>query len=492
MQRPNETRYATMKVQINAKAPLGTYSDPTKWQNSTLRYTPPEDFPSYLESRVGQAEIMRVWVTLDEYWDYRTDTYYPDYEIGKARYPVTELHYPYDWKNIVPAPSGTRFCGYLTSHAAHAKELLLNVRRLEREVSDGVITYEQYEAIFERAVEHCKALAPNIRYVECCNEVDLKSFGRLSAEEYCKIYLCAYRAVTRLNERHGYEMPLELGGFAIAEPLVHWDLVRDVMTILKQSEICECPMAFYSYHLYNVPASKRLFTDGKPEIASLGGVGKLRVIAEWHRQLLRDLSLPEKPVFLNELGKASTTGVDGDSLHNAAGILTYLIAWSDSEFDDVYFFPWCTFHNPVLQMSFTQFLLNEDGSYSATPNGLAVELLHSLKGTRLRAAVSQCDGPDVPYRALAVADGDVLNVLCINPTGETVACDLELFSLPDGTYRCEQLLCDRRFNNVVTGNGDGFLRVTSEVECATVNGRLTRRCVLEKDAFVLFRISPKS
>ena len=109
------------------------------------------------------------------------------------------------------------------------------------------------------------------------------------------------------------------------------------MTLLKKSEIGECPMAFYSYHLYNVPASKRLFSDGKPEIASLGGVGKLRVIAKQHRQLLRDLSLPEKPVFLNELGKASTTGVDGDSLHNAAGILTYLIAWSDSEFDDFYF-----------------------------------------------------------------------------------------------------------------------------------------------------------
>lgn len=54
---------------------------------------------------------MRVWITLDEYWDYRTDRCDTDYEIGRARYPVSELHYPYDWEKIVPAPSGTRFRG---------------------------------------------------------------------------------------------------------------------------------------------------------------------------------------------------------------------------------------------------------------------------------------------------------------------------------------------------------------------------------------------
>ena len=71
-------------------------------------------------------------LSLDEYWDYKTGEFYPDYDIGVARYPVAELHYPYDWKNIVPAPSGTRFKAYLTSHSKEADELLLNVRRLER------------------------------------------------------------------------------------------------------------------------------------------------------------------------------------------------------------------------------------------------------------------------------------------------------------------------------------------------------------------------
>jgi hypothetical protein len=163
-----------------------------------------------MANEIGRAEIMRAWITLDEYYDYRTGKIYPDYDIGVARYPSEELHFPYDWHNIVPAPSGTRFVAYLTSHARQADEILLNVRRLEREVSDGVISYEEYESIFERAVEYCKELAPNIRYIECCNEVELRSFGMLTADEYVKIYLCAHRAIGRLNEKHSYKIHVYL------------------------------------------------------------------------------------------------------------------------------------------------------------------------------------------------------------------------------------------------------------------------------------------
>lgn len=100
-----------MHVKVQADRITGSYRDLTRWQNSTLRYAPPESFPAFLEKDLGRAAIMRVWITLDEYWDYRTDRCDTDYEIGRARYPVSELHYPYDWGKIVPAPSGTRFRG---------------------------------------------------------------------------------------------------------------------------------------------------------------------------------------------------------------------------------------------------------------------------------------------------------------------------------------------------------------------------------------------
>ena len=68
-------------------------------------------------------------------------------------------------------------------------------------------------------MEYCKELAPNIRYIECCNEVDSKVFGLLTAQEYVSIYLRAHKAITRLNEKHHYPIPLELGGFAQAHTL---------------------------------------------------------------------------------------------------------------------------------------------------------------------------------------------------------------------------------------------------------------------------------
>ena len=154
-----------MKVHVNTAKALGLYTDPTGWLNSTLRYVPPVDFSEFLESRLGKLKIMRAFITLDEYWDYRTGITYPDYDIGVMRYPLEELHFPYDMKVVVPAPSGTKFVDYLTSLSRHAQELLLNVRRYEREVSDGIITYDQYEDVFERAVEYCKELPPNIRYI---------------------------------------------------------------------------------------------------------------------------------------------------------------------------------------------------------------------------------------------------------------------------------------------------------------------------------------
>lgn len=482
-----------MRIIADVKKELGRYVDPTVWQNSTLRYSPPEDFPAFLSGEIGRARIMRVWITLDEYFDYRTGEYYPDYDIGVARYDVSELHYPYDWKNIVPAPSGTRFKAYLTSHAENADELLLNVRRYEREVSDGVITYEQYEALFERAVEYCKELAPNIKYIECCNEIDIKSFGYLTPEEYVKIYHCAYRAVKRLNAKHGYSVPLEVGGYAAAHPLLDFERIDGVMRLLSESEIGECPMDFYSYHHYDVSTTAGLIAKKEFDTAERGGVGKLKKIMALHNDMLERYSLPRKPVFLNELGKAKTTGIDGDALFNAAGLITYLNAFGSDGLEDMYPFPWCTFHNPNLQISYTQYLLCEDGSYCATPNGMAIKMLHSLSGNRIECTVSESYGKDPEFQAVAVkSDGDV-SLVITNPSGEAVPGFIEVHGLNDGEYTIRGYLCDSVSNNCVTGKKhDGkSLEQTGEALREARDGVLRHTCVLTPNAFVLYRITNK-
>lgn len=479
-----------MKVQVDTQKVLGTYSDPTRWMNSTLRYVPPVDFPEFLEKRLGKPDIMRVWITLDEYYDYRTDTTYPDFEIGTMRYPVEQLHYPYDMRLIVPAPSGTRFKDYLTCHSRHAKTLLLNVRRYEREVSDGIITYDQYERLFSKAVEFCKSLAPNIRYIECCNEVDIANFGLLTAEEYVKIYLRAHHAIQELNKKHNYEIPLEIGGLGMAHPLENFPLMEGVMERLKESEIGDDPMAFYSYHMYNAPADRSLFNGGHPEKTGRSGLEKLKIIFDQHYALIKRLNLPDKPVFLDELGRARATGLDGDSAYNAAGLISYLIAFSCGEYGKAYPFPWCSFHNPNLQMSYTQYL-HRDGTYVATPNGIAIEMLHSLKGDRLATQVSQMEWADKRYCAVAVKNGDEVAVLATNPTVDSMPLFLELTGLADGDYRVEVYSCNLVANNIVykNGKGTGKLTMSTETVATAQNGVLKLTELYDKDCFSLTRIT---
>lgn len=482
-----------MKVQIDTTKVLGPYNDPTRWMNSTLRYVPPVHFPAFLEDRLGKPEIMRVWITLDEYYDYRTDTTYPDFEIGTMRYPVEQLHYPYDMRLIVPAPSGTRFKDYLTCHAEHAKYLLLNVRRYEREVSDGIITYDQYEALFSNAVEFCKALAPNIRYIECCNEVDIANFGLLNADEYVKIYLQAHHAICELNKKHNYEIPLEIGGLGMAHPLENFPLMEGVMERLKESPIGDDPMAFYSYHMYNNPADRSLFNGGHPEKTGLSGLQKLRTIFNQHYALMKRLGLPDKPVFLDELGRARATGMDGDSIYNAAGLISYLIAFSCGEFGNAAPFPWCSFHNPNLQMSYTQYLhRKEDDTFLATPNGIAIEMLHCMGGDRLETKVSQLDWKDKDFCAIAVKEENGYAVLATNPTTESMPLFLEFGGLADGQYRVEVFSCNLLHNNIANKNGKGTGKLTLSKESIAVaqNGLLKLQELYDKDCFSLTRIIP--
>lgn len=479
-----------MRVQVQTNTILGAYCDPTGWQNSTLRYAPKADFPAFLEKRLGKTKIMRTFITLDEYWDYRTDITYPDYEIGKMRYPLEQLHYPYDLKMTVPSPYGTRFEEYLTSHSQHAEELLLNVRRYEREVSDGIITYDQYEDVFERAVEYCKELAPNIRYVECCNEVDIAAFGLLNAEEYVKIYLRAHKAITRLNKKHNYNIPLELGGFGQAHPLQNRQLMLDIMKLLKESAIGADPMAFYSYHLYNAPENRSLALSDRTDLIALSGVEKLKLIAQNHWDMIEQMDLPKRPVFLNELGRARATGMDEDSLYNAAGMLTYLIAFCKGEYGEAYPFPWCTFHNPNLQISFTQHVDKGDGVYAATPNGIALEMLHSMSGDRIETTVSEYLGRDAQESAIATKNETEIAVLCVNTSADTDAAYVTIEGLQEGTYQVDSYICDEYENNIVykRGLGDGTLKVIIQETKETAEGKITVRRTLDRNSFVLLKI----
>ncbi len=477
-----------MKVSVASQNVLGKYKDPTVYQNNTLRYSPPKDFPAFLANTLGRAKIMRSFVTLDELWDYKTDTFYPDYAIGVKRYPDEERHYIYDWKMIVPAPSGIRYEDYLTSHAENSDELLLNVRRYEREVSDGIISYDKYEEVFEKAVEYCKELAPNIRYIECCNEIDLKTFGNLTATEYFKIYERAYKAVKRLNAKHNYEIPLLIGGWGVAHPFRSRERWEEFLEILAASDLGEKPIDFYSEHYYDQVCCEGMERENlNDEARALCTVDKFKLLYARHKQNIKRLGLPDVHYFLNEVGVARATGELTDSLRNACGVFTYLLASAEPELEGFHIFPWCTFHNPELQISYTQFVLNNDGTYSATPNGMAVLMLHKMEGELVECTVSECSDKDARYRAQAVKNGDILYVAVGNTSSSADTLNIEV-DIPDGIYTVKQYLCDSANNNCVTSNGNGKLSVTNEYVAKTENGKLYIEAQAEMNAFMLFEI----
>ena len=479
-----------MKSVIFANTRTGSYEDPTGYQNSTLRYVPPVDFPEYLASTLGRAKIMRVWITLDEYYDYKTGEKYPDYDIGCARCPVKEMYYHYDWGRTVPAPSGTRFRDYLRSHSEKADVLLLGVRRLEREVSDGIISYEKYTEIFSDAVDYCKSIAPNIKYIECCNEPELSSFGALNSEEYYRIYMCAYRAVKELNRTRGYDIPLLIGGDGVPSPLVRIDLWEGFLRLLSETKTEDKPIDFYSYHHYDIGARSNLLRMGfARESEEMGIVDRYRLIVELHERLLEKYGLPKAELFMDEWGKAAATNNKYDNLLNATGNILTMNAQVQGKLGDFKTFPWCTFHNPDLQISYTQYTLREDGSYVATPNALALIMLHRLRGDILRIHNTAFRGNDTRYRALAVRDGDVISVVVCNPRGVPEKCTIEIREAEAGDWRVEEYMCNSDLNNCVTGSGSGApeLELTSSYELMS-GGCISIERELERDAFMLIRL----
>src|SRR5699024_7977826 len=135
------------------------------------------------------------------------------------RYKDDPNHYDYDWPSTVP--SQTHFKEYLISHSRHCDEVMLNIRRYERETADGILSLDKYEEVVERVIEYYKELCPNIHYIEVSNECEIRPFGGITMPQYYELYKRVYHAVGRLNHRNKYDIPLSVGGSAMTGPMGH-------------------------------------------------------------------------------------------------------------------------------------------------------------------------------------------------------------------------------------------------------------------------------
>ncbi|XID90642.1 hypothetical protein ACF3MZ_19105 [Paenibacillaceae bacterium WGS1546] len=452
------------KVKIHTDKTVRTWPRVEGYQNSTLRFAPPADFPEFWAERHGRPQIMRCWVTLDEVWDYRTDEYDWNYQIGVNRYQDDPRHHEYDWGSTVP--SEVRIQEYLSAHSRHCDEILLNLRRYEKETLTGILSLDKYEEVLERVIEYYKNLYPNIRYIEPCNESDYEVFGGIDTTHYYKLYTRAYRVVRRLNERHRYDVPLGIGGTAINAVMDRPHRWREFLQHLADDRSESRQIDFYSMHDYN------------------GHPNRMKVFYEMHRAWIQELGLPDLPIFVDEYGFTQTTGIWTDSLKNASGVLSAILL--STQLPGMRIFPWCTFHNPSYQMSFTQYLRLEDGGYASTPNGNAMRMLHMLKTNEL-----EIEG-EHQSRIAATGDETGYAVLATNPSDKPMAVDLMLRQLREDSVTITEYRVDALNNNRLTGPACTELGLTNRWNGWTGGAEkgVDISAVLEPYGFTLWLIEP--
>ncbi|MDW7657121.1 MAG: hypothetical protein SCM11_08095 [Bacillota bacterium] len=439
----------SMKFTVETDRIIRTWPRIERYQNSTLRYTPPVDFPAFWASVNGRPKIIRCWITLDEVWDYRTDTFNWNYQIGVNKYEGDDNHYSYDWPST--RPSQTRFEDYLKSYTAMADEAMLNLRRYERETADGILSYEKYEEVCEKVIEHCRLLCPNIKYIEVSNESEIKPFGGITVTQYMPLYDCICRAVNRINERHGWS--LQVGGTAMTGGW-YYRIWRDYLEALAKDETPEKRIDFYSMHTYN------------PDHNQLAQMYNL------HKAAVAELGLPDVPMFFDEYGTCRATGVLTDSLKNASETLTGLLRGAD--LNGMFIFPWCTFHNPELQMSYTQYLRLPDNTYAPTPNGQAMTVLHGMLDHELKLT------GNAHFRVRATGGDGKVYLIVTNPSDEPLLVNCTLTGLMPGKSTVEMCQVDAVQNNAVTSPPCKELAVTEMRELA----------VTEDGAAIVYELPP--
>ncbi|MGX8709749.1 MAG: hypothetical protein ACQGTM_05805 [bacterium] len=451
-----------MEIKVDANRVMREWPHVEKYHNTTLRYTPDKRFPEAMEAYIGRPEMIRLFITLDEVWDYRDNTYHWNYLIGENRYQDDPNHYHYDWPLTVPSPLGVHVEEYLTSHAACADTVLLNIRRYEREVTDGLVSFDQYEEVFKKVVEHYKALCPNIVYIECCNEVEIPNFGELTMPEFYNLYKRAYRAIDQLNAEHSYETPLLVGGFGMSAGMTNWKYWDEFLEILAKDK--DRKIDFYSMHEYHT------------------NPGRILQFYVRHEAKIKELNLPDLPLLMTEYGLRTGVGDAGrpNNLQNASGEIAGMILGSYCK--NLKMFPWCSFHNPNQQLGRTMFVLNDQNQYVPTPSGHVMKMLHMLGDRELLIEGYVNDN------CVATMDRQgAIQILAANPGAQINDYDLEIFGLKEGTYLLTEYYVDGQHNNWISDHSLTGLSVTGSKSVA-VKDRLKESIRMMNDSFCLFTI----
>ncbi|MDO4740981.1 MAG: hypothetical protein Q4A66_09965, partial [Eubacteriales bacterium] len=147
-----------------------------------------------------------------------------------------------------------------------------------------------------------------------------------------------------------------------------------------------------------------------------------------------------------------------------------------------YIFTWCTFHNPVLQMSYTQYIVSV-GGYMPTPNGLAVHMLWGMLADEL-----QISG-DTGYRARCTAAGDRLYLILSNPDDAPLGAAFKVDGLTGSRAKVRISCVDEQHNNALLAPPCRELSVTEAKEIEIAHGEIHIALTLQRYGFACLEIN---
>ncbi len=413
------------------------------------------------EREFGKPTITHCWVNLDEMWDYRTRQYDFNYRIGVPKYDDVKEKARESWGSV--RETNIHFYDYLRAFGKHSDEIILTIRRYERDILDGTlgVTMADWKEIFKQAVIHYRRICPNLRYIEVCNEY--AGFIKCTAEEYYEFYQAAYQAVNEANVELGLEGEARV---LVGGPVVTGDIIGKMDLFFENFSKDDSPdkrLDFVSWHEYNKSYHGTALREGQVQ------------------RMLASHGIPKKPMFVTEHapihGKLGTHELN---LVNAAGLVKSLY------FSNVYspgmtIMPWVQYHIREIQTQFMWFDGPNEPDTRAEelrmlPIGCSMKLLSMHKQWEI-AVDNSLDRDEL---VLASVQNDGLAVHVVN-YGETRDVRIQVDQLPqvftaleEGSLRLVKYQIDEAHSNGVTDPSySGGPQIVDEGTLTPVNGSVT-------------------
>lgn len=340
--------------------------------NTSLQKAPASALAGLVKKEYGTPEIMRCWLNLDEMWDYRTRKYNFDFKIGVDKYKDIKEKHRETWKWQVE--SEINYYDYLSNLSSNSKEIMLTIRRYEKDINTGglPVSMKDWKMIFKAGLKHYKMKFPNIRYVEVCNEYELKGFMDGTNDQYYKFYKSGYEAVNEVNDE------LKLKGknrILVGGPVTTGNSLPRIEALAENFVKDKNPtktMDFVSWHEYTKP------------------IGETAHRAHAVKAILKKYGLNEfMPMFITEHDPFHYDKDSDERHYSNASTLVKSLYFTSLYSPDIKVFPWVLYHNDTVQ---TRFMWFKGPNTKATgeeqlkmlPIGVSMKLLSKHKGQEIK------------------------------------------------------------------------------------------------------------